>query len=119
MAESIYDRYGGFPAVSMVVSRFYARILASPTLAHYFAGTNMEGLIDHQVKFMCKVLGGPDNYDGRSLRAVHHHLRITPEAFQEVAGHLQATLEESGFAPADVTTVLSVVSSTRGDVVAA
>jgi hemoglobin len=92
-------------------------VLTSPSLDEYFAGVEMEPLIDHQTNFLCKVLGGPDNHGGRALRAAHHRLGITPEAFAEVASLLRETLEEARVEPADVHTILGVVASVRDDVI--
>lgn len=113
----LYEKYGGFATISRIVHAFYDKVLASPTLDPYFAHVEIEPLIDHQTKFLCKVLGGPDNYNGRALQAVHRRLNITPAAFDEVATLLREALEEAGMDPADVTAVLDVVASVRGDVV--
>src|SRR5687767_612544 len=96
MAESLYDKYGGFATVSSLVQNFYNKVMASQSLEPYFASVDMARLMDHQVKFFCMVLGGPNNYTGRALRAAHSHLHITPAAFDEVAGLLKETLEEAG-----------------------
>jgi hemoglobin len=117
VTETIYDKYGGFPTIAVVVQKFYRRVLASPNLAPYFANVNLERLMDHQTKFLCKVLGGPDNFDGRSLKAAHAHLNVTTAAFNEVAGHLVDTLREVGMAEDDITKVVAVVSSTMSDIV--
>lgn len=114
----LYDKYGGFAAISQIVHAFYDKVLASPSLDPYFARVEMAALIDHQTVFLCKVLGGPDNYAGRAMRAVHQAHRITPEAFAEVAALLKESLEEAQVEPADVATILAVVASVEGDVVA-
>jgi hemoglobin len=114
----LYDKYGGFSVISEIVHAFYDKVLASPSLDAYFAQIDMEALIDHQTKFLCKVLGGPDNYSGRALAAAHRHVHITPAAFDEVASLLRATLEEARVEPADVDAILGVVGSVRGDIVA-
>ncbi len=119
MAESLYDKYGGFPTVSAVVHAFYDKLLDDDDLADFFDGVPMDRLMDHQVKFLCKVLGGPDNFNGRALKAAHANLDIDEEAFSLVAGHLKETLEESGVEPQDVTTILGIVASTKDDIVTA
>lgn len=115
----LYDKYGGFATISQIVHAFYDKVLASPSLDPYFAGVAMEPLIDHQTKFLCKVLGGPDNYSGRAMRTVHQPHKISGAAFDEVAQLLKDSLEEAQVEPADVTTILGIVASVRGDVVAA
>ena len=117
MAQSLYDKYGGFPTISALVHKFYDKLLNSPTLENYFRGANMERLMDHQTKFLCMVLGGPNNYTGRELGAAHGHLNITPGAFGEVAQHLKTTLEEGGVSAEDVGTILGVVASTQSAIV--
>jgi hemoglobin len=114
---TLYDKYGGFAAISAIVHTFYDKVLASPTLDPYFQNVDMGGMIDHQTKFLCKVLGGPDNYTGRALEAAHRRLDVTSSAFEEVATLLKQSLEEAGVEPADVATVLGVVGSVRGRIV--
>src|SRR4051812_5242094 len=115
----LYEKYGGVAAVSQNVPAFFDKVLASPSLDPHFASGEMEALIDHQTKFLCKVLGGPDNYAGRAMRTVHRHRNITAQAFNQVARLLKDSLEEAQVEPADVTTIMGIVASVRGDVVAA
>ena len=77
MKETLYDKYGGFSAIATIVHDFYDRVVASDVLAGYFEDVDMERLISHQTQFLCKVLGGPDNYTGRSLKAAHRNLNIS------------------------------------------
>ena len=119
MATSLFDKYGGFGTVSKIVREFYRQILQSPTLKPYFHGANMERIIDHQTKFIAHVLGGPAEYTGRELGAAHARLKITGEAFAEVAAILQETLEDAGMEPADVAAVMGIVAGARGNVVTA
>ena len=117
MADSLYDKYGGFAGIHGVVSKLYDKVADSKTLEPWFKHIDMTNLIDHQTKFLCKTLGGPDNFTGRALEAAHSasknpniHQKITQEAFNEVAGHLKAALEESGVEADDVDTIIGVVA---------
>lgn len=115
--NSLYEKYGGFAALSAIVHDFYERVCASPSLASWFEDVEMANLIDHQIKFLCKALGGPDNYSGRALAAAHAGLAITPAAFSEVAEHLSASLSEAGMEDADVKVVIELVASLQAEVV--
>jgi hemoglobin len=95
-AVSDYDVIGGGPAVSAVVNDFYERVLADPKLAPYFEGVDLARLKRHQVLLVTKVLGGPDNYNGRSLDEAHDGLGITSDEFYAVVGHLAAALKAAG-----------------------
>ncbi|MFN3198879.1 MAG: group I truncated hemoglobin [Bradymonadia bacterium] len=117
MSQSLYEKYGGFATISAVVHDFYDKILASDTLKPWFEGVEMSRLIDHQTKFLCSVLGGPEQYTGRQLAAAHRRLSITPEAFDEVAELLVEALEDAGVEDADIQTIAGVVTGAKGDVV--
>ena len=58
MAETMFDRLGGFAKVSHIVSAFYDGVLESPILAPYFGGIDMKKQIDHQTKFFSAFMGG-------------------------------------------------------------
>jgi hypothetical protein len=47
MADTIFERYGGFAQVSRVVSAFYGKVLASPVISGYFDHADMRTLVDH------------------------------------------------------------------------
>ena len=66
---TLYERYGGFAKVSALVHTFYERVLATPRLQHYFDGVSMDGLIAHQTKFLCQILGGPCRVYGQGARS--------------------------------------------------
>ena len=119
MSTNLYDKYGGFAGVSNVVQSFYEKISDSDSLAPYFDGVDMSKLIHHQTNFLCKVLGGPDNYKGASLAAAHRSMKITTAAFDEVAQLLKESMDEAGMESADVATILGVVGSVKNDIVTA
>ena len=62
MSDTLYQKYGGFGAISRVVIDFYDRLLDSETVGDYFDNVDMKRLIDHQTKFIAYLLGGPADY---------------------------------------------------------
>lgn len=119
MEQSLYDKYGGFSAVSKIVHEFHRRVLESDLLAPYFEKTDMDRLMNHQVRFFSTLLGGPVTYDGKQLDEIHKPLNITPVAFNEVLDLLEEVLEDSGFADEDLGTVLGALKEHRSGFVAA
>jgi hemoglobin len=117
MGESIYDRYG-FERISAVVHDFYGRVLRSEVTAPYFEGYDVPRIIHHQTQFLCQVMGGPTAYEGRDLFKAHHHMKISEEAFEEVADLLDETMEDHDVADADREAVMAIVSSARDQVIA-
>jgi hemoglobin len=112
-----YDAIGGRDAIRIAVDRFYERVLADPTLAPWFAATDMDRLRAHQRAFFTTALGGPDEYAGRSVGVAHAGLRITDAAFDRVAEHLTATLLDLGVPAETVEAVVGGVAGMRSDVV--
>ncbi len=98
---SDYQRIGGGRAVSAVVDRFYDLVLADPQLASFFVETDVNRLKRHQVLLISQVMGGPADYDGRSLREAHDGLNISSDDFGRVVSHLVAALQEASV-PDDV-----------------
>ena len=111
MAATMFERYGGFAKVSRIVSEFYDRVLDSPVLSPYFAGTDMRRLIDHQTKFVASVMGGPVSYSNEALERVHTRLNIDQEAMTEMVTVLRETLEDFGLEEADIALVCDDVMS--------
>lgn len=118
MANTLYDKYGGFGTVSKVVHEFYRKVLESDLLVPYFAETDMHKLIDHQVQFFSTLLGGPVTYDVQQLDAVHQRINISEAAFDEVLDLLEEVLEDSGFASEDLDTVLGALKKYKSGMVA-
>lgn len=114
---SLFDKYGGFSTVSLIVRSFYKEVLASQALKPYFEGINIEGLISHQTKLFSQILGGPASYNGRELAAAHAHLKISESAFNEVAEILQEALEDHGVESDDVVTIMNIIGGVKSQIV--
>lgn len=105
MAQSIFERHGGFARVSRIVMSFYERVLESPVMSPYFAHTDMKRLIDHQTKFIAYLMGGPASFSDEHLQRVHSDMAIDRRAFDEMVSLLCETLEDFDFDEADITAV--------------
>ncbi|GAB3807250.1 group I truncated hemoglobin [Micromonospora zhanjiangensis] len=116
-AASHYERIGGAASVKAAVELFYKRVLADPDLAPYFGDTDMEQQRRHMVLMLTTVLGGPNNYAGRSLPEAHKPLHIPDEHYDKVGAHLVGTLTELGV-PADILgAVQDILAQVRDQVV--
>ncbi|MFY0310761.1 group 1 truncated hemoglobin [Leisingera sp. D0M16] len=117
MPQTIYEKYGGFSAISRVVMTFYEMALDSDQIGDYFADVDMARLIDHQTKFISSLLGGPASFSDERLEAVHRALGITHEDFDEMAALLKEALEQHGLSEPDVRTTLAAIESKRNIIV--
>ena len=116
-AVSDYDAIGGAAAVKVVVEDFYQRVLSDPELVDYFEGVDMPALKRHQALLVGQVLGGPANYDGRSLGEAHHDLGITKPHFDLVVGHLAGALKDAGVPDDIIGRAGAAVVATEPDIV--
>jgi hemoglobin len=109
MAQTIFERVGGFAKVRKIVSAFYDRILEEPTLQHYFEKVAMPRLIDHQTQFISAVMGGPASHNDEALRRVHAPHSISRTDFKKMAEILRNTLEDFDVQPDDVNQVMGEI----------
>ena len=73
--------------------------------------------IHHQTLFLTKVLGGPDEYEGRSLKEAHSGLLIGESEFAEVVSLLTLTLEEFAVEPDDIRTIIEKIVDLKDQIV--
>jgi len=90
----LYKRIGGEAAIRAALDRFYERVLADPSLSHFFNGASMSRLKAHQFVFLSQALGGPKQYSGSSMNEAPARLAIEQHHFDSVAVHLVETLRE-------------------------
>ena len=67
MAESIYEKHGGYNIISKIVYELYQELCDHPEIAQHFVGVDLERLIKLQTQFVAKALGGPVTYTGRPM----------------------------------------------------
>jgi hemoglobin len=78
---SLYDDMGGEPALRAVLRTLYDGLFADVMVGFLFAGKDKEQLIEHQLWFTARFLGGPSRYEGRSLPDAHAALPLLPGHF--------------------------------------
>ena len=116
---SLFEKYGGFATVSKVVNELYDALEANEVTAPYFENSDIRALMDHQVKFLSQVLGGPQKYTGKDMSAAHTGMKISDVAFGEVAGTVKGILVDNGVDDEDVDTIIAMLASLKDDIVEA
>ncbi len=118
MAETLFDKYGGVPAVTVIVRDFYKRVMRRPNLRRYFVDVSLENLIHHQIAFVSMAMGKtPHEYVGRGMKDAHRGIGITAASFDLAAELLVDSMNAAGVEPADVETIMATVKSLRNDIV--
>jgi hemoglobin len=113
VADTIFERYGGFAKVSRVVSSFYSTVLASDRLSPFFDDVDMRRLMDHQTKFMAALMGGPASFTNEHIQRVHTRLEIDDAAMDEMSVVLRETLEDHSFGESDISSVVAEFEAYR------
>ncbi len=115
-SSSLYERIGGAERVDALVHDFYERVLKDPELAPFFEHSSIDKLRSMQQEFFAAALGGPQEYSGRSLAAVHHGRNIQRSHFSKFCQHLFETLEEMGFDRNDIDETVRRIAMSARDV---
>lgn len=121
---SLYDRLGGVYAIAAVVDAFIDRVMADARLNanplvdeahHKVSPAGFKYLVTEQV---CEAAGGPQRYTGRTMAESHEQLKITAAEWDAFLDDLRQTLNEFSVPAAEQAELLSIVESTKGDIVA-
>ncbi len=118
--KSLYQRLGGYDAISAVVNEFADRLFADKKLDRFFGALST----DTQDKFkqfnttlVCAATGGPCSYLGRAMTTAHQGMGVTNADFDIVAGHLAATLDKFKVPAAEKKELLDIIGSLRSQIV--
>ena len=118
--RTLYERLGGYNAISAVVDEFADRLFADPKVGKFFVGmgTDTREMFKQKNKnLVCNVTGGPCKVISRPAKTVHAGLGITDADFDVVVGHLTAVLDEHKVPAAEKKELLDIIGSLRKDIV--
>lgn len=115
---SLYDDIGGEPGIRTVLQTLYDALFEDMMVGFLFAGKDKQHLIEQQVRFTARFLGGPARYTGKPLPEAHASLPLLAGHFDR-RHHLLRLALESHRVPAHVAAEwLRIDQSLRGSVLA-
>jgi hemoglobin len=118
--RTLYERLGGYTAISAVVNDFAERLFADPKVGKYFVGmgTDTRQLFKQKTtNLVCNVTGGPCKVISRSAKTTHAGLGITNAEFDIVVGHLSESLDKYKVPAAEHKELMDIVATLRKDIV--
>jgi hemoglobin len=135
--KSLYDRLGGDGGLTLIVDDFVNRALADPRVNWQRKGITRGGLSIHReasvswdanpdnvkklkahlVQFFSLSTGGPVQYTGKDMHSAHANLHISNPEFDASVGDLKSTLDKLQIANQEQKELLSIVESTREEIV--
>ena len=118
--RSLYERLGGYEAISAVVDDFAPKLFDDPRIAHFFRGMGddtREQFKQKNKNLVCNVTGGPCKIISRPAKTVHGGLGITEAEFNIVVNHLVQTLEKFNVPAKEKSELLEIIGSLKPDIV--
>src|SRR5689334_19739176 len=135
--KPLYERLGSDQGIAAIVDDFTARALADPRVNWERKGVkaggvlgihehsvewkpdsgNVDKLKKHLTQFLALATGGPAQYDGGEIKTVHKGMQISNPEFDAAIGDLKATLDKLQIPTVDQKELLSIIESTRPQIV--
>lgn len=118
--RTLYDRLGGYDAVSAVVDDFAGKLFDDPVVGARFFGMSddsREGFRQKNKNLVCAATGGPCQIISRSAATTHGGLGIKASEFNIVAQHLVDTLKKFEVPQREQAELMAIIGSLRPDIV--
>lgn len=116
MPETLYQRLGGAERIAAIIEDAIDRHAVNPALAPRFRGKDLPHLKQLGAQFFCAGAGGPQRYEGRDLRAAHAGMNISAEELVATMDDIVAALNAQGVGPGEVSEVVGILYSLKGEV---
>ncbi len=118
--KTLYERLGGYDAISAVVDDFAGKLFNDPVVGARFFGMSAdsrEGFRQKNKNLVCNVTGGPCKIISRSAAKTHDGLGIKASEFAIVAQHLVDTLNKFNVPEKEHKELMVIIASLRPDIV--
>ena len=120
MEESLYERLGGYGAISAVVHDFAGKLFTDAKVGSFFKGMGTDtrkSFIQKNINLVCNVTGGPCKIISRDAKTIHAGLGITEAEFKVVENHLVDTLDAFKVPAREKQELLSIINTLKPDIV--
>ena len=119
-SATLYQRLGGYDAITAVAGRLIGRLMADEQLGRFWAHRGEDGLAREKqllIDFLSASAGGPLLYTGRDMATSHKGMRISESDWSIFMGHVKDTLAEFEVPEKETADVLGFVESTKSEIV--
>jgi hemoglobin len=114
---SLYQRLGGYPAITAVVDDFVGNVAADKRINRFFARTDIPRLKVNLVNQICAGTGGPCIYTGRDMKSAHAGMGVNSGHFNALVQDLQKTLKKFKVPKKEQGELLAVLGPMKKDIV--
>lgn len=116
-APTLYQQIDGREGVENIVDSFINQIGHDKQVFHYFKHANVTHFRHGFIKHLCALTGGPCNYDGDSMIAIHTGMNITEKDFNHVVDLLINAMNEQNIPHTVQNKILSKMAPLRGEII--
>lgn len=119
-SKSLYERLGGYDAITAVANNLLARLQADQALGRFWKNRGSDGIARETqllIDYICSCAGGPMYYTGREMQLSHKGMGISEGDWQAFLGHLSSTLDAFHAPPQERAEVLGFIESIKGEIV--
>lgn len=119
MAQSLYERLGGYDAIAAVAESLLPRLMNDSRLGRFWQHRGEDGLRREKqllIDFLCANAGGPLMYVGRDMKTTHQGMRIDEADWTNFIAHVESTLDEFNLAEPERSDVVGFVQSLKAEV---
>ena len=120
--KSLYERLGGYDALTAVANDLLPRLQGDAQLGRFWKNRGDDGIKREKqllIDYLCASTGGPMYYTGRDMRTSHKGMKISESDWAIFLGHAAATLDAFRVPPAEREEVVEFVLSLKSDIVEA
>jgi hemoglobin len=115
--RTLYDRLGGYPAISAVVDDFVKNVAADKRINKFFAHANIGRLKARLVEQICQGSGGPCIYTGRDMRSAHAGMGIQGRHFNALVQDLGKSLNKFRVPAREQKELVAILAPMKKDIV--
>ena len=118
--ETLYQRLGGYDAISAVANNLLDRLMQDEQLGRFWQNRGTDGIIREKqllIDYLCASSGGPMLYTGRDNQTSHKGMGITESDWNVFMNYLEDTLQHFQVPAAEKDQVLAFIGSTKVDIV--
>ena len=118
--KTLYERLGGYDAISAVVNDLLPRLESDSRLGRFWEHRGEDGINREKqllIDFLCANAGDPLLYTGRDNKTSHRGMGVSETDWEKFIGHLNATLDNFQLPTQERSDVIAFIESTRADIV--
>jgi len=118
--KTLYERLGGYDAITAVAKDLLPRLNSDPQLGRFWAHRGDDGIAREKqllIDYLCACAGGPVYYRGRDMKLAHRGMRISESDWSVFLGHAAATLAKFKVPEAEQRELVAFVQSLKNDIV--